>query len=341
MHLAASRRPPRRETPPPIAFMLPGGCCWNRDKHGSMPASALQSGGSPGSLSIQPQPPKVGVGVLIFCGSSVLLGKRRGSAGAGTWATPGGHLEFGESWAQCAVREVHEETGLTVTDVRFGTVLNVIDEPTGYHYVTIFMVATADPADAEPVNAEPDKCEGWHWCDWSADLPAPLFKTLKTLRATGFDPLLSPRSPGASDDAIVEAATEGLRALCDAAGIDESHGVKHARSVLAHAEQALAAAPTLTLTLTPTLTLTVALALALARTPTLTLTLTLTLTRTRRWPPSRRCRRRVHSRSASPRCCTTRTTPSTSPARPRHTPTPRASWTRWACRAPPRPTRYA
>ena len=37
----------------------------------------------------------------------------------------------------------------------------------------------------------------------------------------------------------------GLRALCDAAGIDESHGVKHARAVLAHAERALAAAPPL------------------------------------------------------------------------------------------------
>lgn len=99
--------------------MLPGGCCWNREKHGSMTGAVLQSGSGP-VLSIQPQRPKVGVGVLIVKGSSVLLGKRKGSAGAGTWATPGGHLEFGESWAQCAVREVHEETGLTLTDVRLG-----------------------------------------------------------------------------------------------------------------------------------------------------------------------------------------------------------------------------
>ena len=183
--------------------------------------------------------------------------------------------------------------------------LNVIDEPTGYHYVTIFMVATVDPAAAEPVNTEPDKCEGWHWCDWSADLPAPLFKTLKALRATGFDPLLLPCSPGAADDAIVEAAAEGLRALCDAAGIDESHGLEHARRVLYHAEQARPASspsltPSLTQTLTPTLIATLTLTLALTLTPMPTLTLTLTLTRTptlaltRRWPPpSRRCRRRA------------------------------------------------
>ena len=84
-----------------------------------MPGAVLQSGSGP-VLSIQPQRPKVGVGVLIVKGSSVLLGKRKGLAGAGTWATPAGYLEFGESWAQCAVREVHEETGLTVTDVRLG-----------------------------------------------------------------------------------------------------------------------------------------------------------------------------------------------------------------------------
>ena len=213
--------------------------------------------------------PKVGVGVLITSGSCVLLGKRIGAAGSGTWAPPGGHLEFGESWDECARREVFEETGLSVDNVRVGTALNVVDEPTGYHYVSVFMVAEAPP-DAEvsrsvarnpgsicilthsgpmsgqPVNAEPNKCEGWHWCEWS-DLPSPLFKTLEQLRAIGFDPFRDPGFllPGAEDgaakrqrtsggaDAVVAAAEAGLRALCDAAGIDESHGVKHACAVLA------------------------------------------------------------------------------------------------------------
>ncbi len=41
--------------------------------------------------------PKVGLGVLIFKDGKVLLGKRKGAHGEGTWCPPGGHLEFGET----------------------------------------------------------------------------------------------------------------------------------------------------------------------------------------------------------------------------------------------------
>lgn len=40
--------------------------------------------------------PRVGVGVLVCNGSQhVLIGKRRSSIGHGTYALPGGHLDFG------------------------------------------------------------------------------------------------------------------------------------------------------------------------------------------------------------------------------------------------------
>ena len=58
--------------------------------------------------------PRVGVGVFVLRDGLVLLGLRRGAHGAGTWALPGGHLEFGEAVEHCAAREVHEETGLNM-----------------------------------------------------------------------------------------------------------------------------------------------------------------------------------------------------------------------------------
>ncbi|KAN0065133.1 hypothetical protein ACQY0O_001630 [Thecaphora frezii] len=57
--------------------------------------------------------PRVGVGVLVLNERGrILLGKRTGSHGAGTLALPGGHLELHESFEECAVREVLEETGI-------------------------------------------------------------------------------------------------------------------------------------------------------------------------------------------------------------------------------------
>jgi len=129
--------------------------------------------------------PKVGIGVLIKKDGKVLLGKRKGSHAPGTWAPPGGHLEFGESWEECARREVKEETGVTVSDVGFVTATNEVYPVRGTHYVTLFMIC--DLALGEPANLEPDKCEGWQWFSWD-ELPQPLFFPLENLLKTGFRP---------------------------------------------------------------------------------------------------------------------------------------------------------
>jgi 8-oxo-dGTP diphosphatase len=41
--------------------------------------------------------PLIGVAVIVIKEDEVLLGKRKNSHGSGTWAFPGGHLEFKES----------------------------------------------------------------------------------------------------------------------------------------------------------------------------------------------------------------------------------------------------
>jgi 8-oxo-dGTP diphosphatase len=56
------------------------------------------------------------VGAVIKDGSGRLLLIKRGhEPGKGLWSVPGGRVETGESDADALVREVREETGLTVT----------------------------------------------------------------------------------------------------------------------------------------------------------------------------------------------------------------------------------
>lgn len=99
-------------------------------------------------------------------------------------------MEFGETFEQCAVREVEEETGLHVQACRFLTATNSVFHETQKHYVTIFMTAVATTTQSgsgpEPKTMEPDKCEGWQWTTY-ADMRAmpqtgtELFKPLYSL----------------------------------------------------------------------------------------------------------------------------------------------------------------
>ncbi|MGD9684062.1 MAG: NUDIX hydrolase [Candidatus Obscuribacterales bacterium] len=113
---------------------------------------------------------RVGVGVLVVRSNRLLLGKRRGAHMPGLYAAPGGHLEFGESFAQCAAREVLEETGLAVDEIEFLTVGNYLFGDR--HYVDVDMIARSH--EGEPRVMEPDKVESWDWYGMD-DLPSPLF----------------------------------------------------------------------------------------------------------------------------------------------------------------------
>jgi 8-oxo-dGTP diphosphatase len=129
--------------------------------------------------------PRVGVGVIVLRDGLVLMGERLGAHGAGTWALPGGHLEFGESVEQCARREVREETGLEIQTLRAGPYTSDVFVAEARHYVTLFVLA--DSTHGEPQRREPDKCACWRWCRW-AELPTPLFQPLATLWRSGFVP---------------------------------------------------------------------------------------------------------------------------------------------------------
>ena len=130
--------------------------------------------------------PKVGIGVMVIKEGNILLGKRKNAHGEGTWSYPGGHLEFGESWETCAKREVMEETGIEIKNLRFGMVTNDVFEKEHKHYITIFIVADYDAGDLKLM--EPHKCEQWDWFEWG-QFPEPLFLPIINQLKTDFNPL--------------------------------------------------------------------------------------------------------------------------------------------------------
>jgi 8-oxo-dGTP diphosphatase len=128
--------------------------------------------------------PMVGISLLIVDEFDpdrpmVLLGKRRGSHGAGQYGTPGGHLENGESYEDAAWREFREECGDSpvVTRPRFLCVTN-LRTYLPKHYTDIGMVMQF--RGGMPYNTEPGKCEGWEWHPLNK-LPTPRFGAVDNL----------------------------------------------------------------------------------------------------------------------------------------------------------------
>lgn len=126
--------------------------------------------------------PRIGVGVLILKKNKALFIRRTGSHGAGTWSYPGGHVEFMESPFDTARREVREEVGIDIANMRFLCFTD--DRFEQKHYITLFV--GADYASGEARICEPGKISDIGW--FSLDkLPQPLFPpTANMLSGTCF-----------------------------------------------------------------------------------------------------------------------------------------------------------
>lgn len=113
--------------------------------------------------------------MIITQDEKILLLKRQGAHGSGTWSLPGGHLEWNESLEDCAKRETAEEAGIEIKNPLFFAVTNDIMNDEDRHYITIFMKATE--FSGEPKICEPERCAEMEWFSLD-DLPAPLFSRL-------------------------------------------------------------------------------------------------------------------------------------------------------------------
>ena len=133
----------------------------------------------PASPSVSPpspqQRPQVGVGIVLVRGGRVFLARRQRGHGAGTWASAGGHLEYGETPEQCARREAQEELGVTVTTLRIICVSNILAYDR--HYLDLEFLA--DIGDQEP---SPQAADGelgaYGWFPLTAP-PEPLFDPMR------------------------------------------------------------------------------------------------------------------------------------------------------------------
>jgi len=120
--------------------------------------------------------PGVGVGVLIKSEGKILLQRRTGAHGEGTWSLPGGHLEFGETPEQTAIREAKEEVNADIKNIRVVGLTNDVMRADDKHYITIFV--EAEYVGGEIKIAEPHRTTEIRWCD-PTNLPTPLFIPLE------------------------------------------------------------------------------------------------------------------------------------------------------------------
>lgn len=126
--------------------------------------------------------PRVGVGVVIMKGGKVLLLKRKGSHGSGSWAFIGGHLEFGETPEVTAIREVAEEIGVSLKNLkRIGYTIDYFPKEQK-HYVTLYIKAELDSGQQKVLDKE--KISELEWFEW-VKLPKPLFIPVKNFIKEG------------------------------------------------------------------------------------------------------------------------------------------------------------
>ncbi|GAB3270361.1 nucleotide triphosphate diphosphatase NUDT15 [Kineosporia babensis] len=129
--------------------------------------------------------PFVGASAVVVRHGAVLLGRRLGAHGQGSWAFPGGKVSAGEDPAASVARELLEETGLRAGKVSPIAWTSDLFPDDGLHYITLHHLVEAE---GEPEVMEPDKAAEWVWWSDLERLPQPMFGPAAALWATGWRP---------------------------------------------------------------------------------------------------------------------------------------------------------
>lgn len=84
--------------------------------------------------------PTIRVSVLILKEDKILLVKH-GKGDRQYWVLPGGRLEYGETFVDCAIREIKEETSLDIEPERFIFLSEAIAPDRSRHIINIYLKA--------------------------------------------------------------------------------------------------------------------------------------------------------------------------------------------------------
>lgn len=94
-------------------------------------------------------PPELCVGAVVVNDDALLLVRRGRGPAAGQWSVPGGRVEAGETMAEAVVREVAEETAVSVVCEQLIGWVERIDD--AHHFVIFdFAASPLDAPDFEP-----------------------------------------------------------------------------------------------------------------------------------------------------------------------------------------------
>lgn len=101
-----------------------------------------------------PDRPIVGVGVVLFHKDRVLLIRRGKPPRQGEWSLPGGKQKLGETLKEAARREVLEETGLEMKNIKLIDVVDSINHDAEnsilYHYSLVDWMAEYSSGELRP-----------------------------------------------------------------------------------------------------------------------------------------------------------------------------------------------
>ncbi|MHB1936256.1 MAG: NUDIX hydrolase [Acidobacteriaceae bacterium] len=108
-----------------------------------------------------PVSPIVGVGAVVLDSDCVLLVRRAKAPLEGEWSLPGGAVDLGETLEEAIIREVAEETGLTVSPLQVLKTFDHIDRDgdgrVRYHYVLVDFLCCVEPRNGERALPEGDE----------------------------------------------------------------------------------------------------------------------------------------------------------------------------------------